>query len=61
MIISLCKVLKINKLHIRRKHKLNTSYFTPYIDIYNLINLSMNGNDDDNVNANENDTTNDCK
>ena len=30
MIISLCKVLKINKLHIRRKHKLDTSYFTPY-------------------------------
>ena len=30
MIISLYKVLKINKLHIRRKHKLDTSYFTPY-------------------------------
>lgn len=44
-----------------QKLKLATVLHSLYIEIYNLINLSMNDNDDDNDNANENDTTNDCK
>ena len=44
-----------------QKLSLTTVLHSLYIEINKLINLSMNGNDDDNVNANENDTTNDCK
>lgn len=42
-----------------QKLRLTIVLHSLYLEINQLINLSINGNDNDNVNANDNDTTND--